>query len=102
MDRLAFGVRGVIISVNAIKAATAKATVVKKPKTFWARTTVECMIALPLADLSVGEVVDSYDMEEGIWRAWWLLLSGFGSLALVVLLIPCCDGHFRTRLGSAF
>lgn len=31
-------------SEHAIKAATAKQTVVKKPKTFWARTMVECIL----------------------------------------------------------
>lgn len=41
---LEVGVRGASTSENAIRAATTKATVVKKPKTFCARTTVECMI----------------------------------------------------------
>lgn len=44
------GVRGASISENAIRAATAKATVVKKPKTFWARTTVECMAGYLVAE----------------------------------------------------
>lgn len=35
-----------MISVHAIKAATTNATVVKNPKTFWMRTTEECMFAL--------------------------------------------------------
>lgn len=42
---LALGVRGEMISVHAIKAATTNATVVKNPKTFWMRTTEECMLA---------------------------------------------------------
>ncbi len=46
IDTVAFGVRGARISENAINAATAKATVVKKPKTFWTRTMAVCMIAL--------------------------------------------------------
>jgi hypothetical protein len=46
IETLAFGVRGDMTSVKAIKAATANATVVKKPKTFWARTTVECIVPL--------------------------------------------------------
>jgi hypothetical protein len=37
------GVRGARRSVAAIKAATTKATVVKKPKAFWMRTTDEYM-----------------------------------------------------------
>ena len=41
----ALGVRGEMMSEKAIKAATAKATVVKKPKTFWARTRDECIFA---------------------------------------------------------
>lgn len=36
--------RGVRRSDAAIRAATTKQTVVKKPKTFWARTIVECMV----------------------------------------------------------
>lgn len=44
---LALGVRGAIRSEHAIRAATAKATVVKKPKTFCARTMVECIVAWP-------------------------------------------------------
>ena len=42
---LDFGVRGAARSEVAIKAATTNATVVKKPKTFWRRTRVECMVA---------------------------------------------------------
>lgn len=42
---LALGVRGEMTSVHAIKAATTNATVVKNPKTFWMRTTDECMLA---------------------------------------------------------
>ncbi len=45
-DIVDFGVRGARISENAINAAMANATVVKKPKTFWIRTTAVCMIAL--------------------------------------------------------
>lgn len=40
---LALGVRGAMKSEAAIKAATTNATVVKKPKTFCARTRVECI-----------------------------------------------------------
>lgn len=40
----ALGVRGARRSENAIKAATAKQTVVKKPKTFWARTMIVCIV----------------------------------------------------------
>ena len=40
----ALGVRGARISEQAMRAATAKVTVVKKPKTFWARTIVECIV----------------------------------------------------------
>jgi hypothetical protein len=47
---LALGVRGAIRSEHAIKAATAKATVVKNPKTFCARTMVECILAWPSGD----------------------------------------------------
>lgn len=43
---LALGVLDETISVHAIKAATMNATVVKNPKTFWMRTSEECMIAL--------------------------------------------------------
>lgn len=45
MLTLALGIRGDIRSDAAIRAATAKQTVVKKPKTFWARTMVECIVA---------------------------------------------------------
>jgi len=33
-----------------------KATVVKKPKTFWARTMVECIFVVPFAGLGLLEV----------------------------------------------
>jgi hypothetical protein len=39
---LALGVRAEKKSVEAMRAATTKQTVVKKPKTFWARVIVEC------------------------------------------------------------
>jgi hypothetical protein len=41
----ALGVRGARRSDTAIKAATTKQTVVKKPKIFWARTMVVCIFA---------------------------------------------------------
>lgn len=41
--------RGVRRSDAAIRAATTKQTVVKKPKTFWARTMVECIVRSLLA-----------------------------------------------------
>jgi hypothetical protein len=41
----ALGVRGKRKSVLAIRAATMKQTVVKKPNTFWVRVTVECILA---------------------------------------------------------
>lgn len=43
---LADGVLGERKSENAIRAATAKATVVKKPKTFCPLTREECMLAI--------------------------------------------------------
>lgn len=43
-DTLALGVLGAIRSVEAIKAATTKMTVVRKPKAFWTRTVLECMV----------------------------------------------------------
>ena len=43
----ALGVRGARRSEHAIKAATVKQTVVKKPKIFWARTIVVCIFADP-------------------------------------------------------
>ena len=46
METSALGVRGKRRSDEAIRAATMNATVVKKPKTFWARTRVECMVAV--------------------------------------------------------
>ena len=88
MDILAFGVRGDMISVNAIKAATANATVVKKPKTFCARTTVECIDTLG-PDKYFAETKDCDGMEEEVRTAGLFLWSGVGSLALVVVLIPC-------------
>ena len=42
--RVALGSRGDVKSEKAIKPATQKATVVKKPKTFCPRTRVECMV----------------------------------------------------------
>jgi phage gp16-like protein len=39
------GFRGARKSVAAMRAATTKATVVKKPKVFWMRTREECMVA---------------------------------------------------------
>jgi len=41
---LAEGFCGVIKLLSAITVATVKATVVKKPKTFWRRTSVECIL----------------------------------------------------------
>ena len=35
-------------TLTAIAAATAKATEVKKPKTFWMRTRLECMVRVVL------------------------------------------------------
>ena len=40
------GVWGLRTTLTAIAAATAKATEVKKPKTFWTRTRVECMLGV--------------------------------------------------------
>lgn len=42
----ALGVREERKSELAIRAATTNATVVKNPKTFWARTIVECIVAI--------------------------------------------------------
>lgn len=42
-SRLAEGACGLRTTLTAIAAATAKATEVKKPKTFWIRTRLECM-----------------------------------------------------------
>lgn len=42
---VALGALGENRSEAAIRAATTNATVVKKPKTFWARTMVECIAA---------------------------------------------------------
>jgi len=53
----ALGVRGEIRSEAAIKAATANATVVKNPKTFWARTTVECMTAVSFKGLLLSNSI---------------------------------------------
>lgn len=44
MVMFALGVRGARKSVHAINAPTAKQTEVKKPKTFWARVRVECIL----------------------------------------------------------
>lgn len=41
----ALGVLAAIRSEAAISAATAKAMVVKNPKTFWARTSAECIVS---------------------------------------------------------
>jgi hypothetical protein len=42
---LALGVRAARKSVDATRAATMNTTVVKKPKTFWVRVMVECILA---------------------------------------------------------
>lgn len=61
----AFGVRGARRSDAAIKAATTKQTVVKKPKTFWARTMEVCIF------IHSGEIMEvlsnewCYDMRSG-------------------------------------
>lgn len=41
---VAAGVLGLATSESAMNAATAKATVVKKPKTFWMRVTEVCIL----------------------------------------------------------
>jgi hypothetical protein len=41
---LALGLWGDMKLESAITVATVKATVVKKPKTFWRRTSVECIV----------------------------------------------------------
>ena len=41
---LATGACGEMTTESAMTAATAKATLVKNPKTFWALTSVECML----------------------------------------------------------
>ena len=41
---LADGVCGETITESATRAAMAKATVVKKPKTFWSLTRLECIV----------------------------------------------------------
>lgn len=60
----ALGVRGVIRSEAAIKAATTKATVVKNPKTFWKRTMLECIVAWPLGDYFLSRNIFDYDMSQ--------------------------------------
>ena len=40
------GVRGVVRSVDAMKAATTNMTVVKKPKVFWSRTKLEYIVGV--------------------------------------------------------
>ena len=55
---VALGVRVAMRSEHAIRAATTKATVVKKPNTFWARTMVECIVA------------DSPLCEGSVWVEW--------------------------------
>lgn len=61
---LALGFCGVMKLLSAITAATLKATVVKKPKTFCSRTRVECMILWSassiLADGVSGAIVKSF------------------------------------------
>ena len=55
----ALGVRGARRSDAAIKAAMTKHTVVKKPKTFWARTMVVCIFAAVLKLLKVCRTSDA-------------------------------------------
>lgn len=43
-SRLADGACGLRTTLIAMAAATAKATEVKKPKTFWTRTRLECIL----------------------------------------------------------
>jgi hypothetical protein len=52
------GVWGARRSEKAIRAATTKVTVVKKPKTFCTRAMVECIVALSLFS------------EELVWKEW--------------------------------
>jgi hypothetical protein len=54
---LALGVRAEKKSVEAMRAATTKQTVVKKPKTFWARVIVECIFAYVARRTLFEEVV---------------------------------------------
>jgi hypothetical protein len=49
----ALGVLAAIRSNAAISAATANATVVKKPKTFWVRTRAECIVSRTLVGFLV-------------------------------------------------
>lgn len=52
------GVRGARKSEAAIRAATAKATVVKKPKAFWTRTSEEYMVGNRLRMLRPAWLLD--------------------------------------------
>jgi len=67
------GVRGEIMSVDAIRAATTNMTVVKKPKVFWSLTRVEYMVG------GVWRVARSLFLESVWWSVggysgrWWEL-----------------------------
>ena len=60
---LAFGVRGARRSEHAIRAATTKQTVVKKPKIFWARVMVVCIFVDFLPQDSKSEVWSQSEMQ---------------------------------------
>jgi hypothetical protein len=54
------GVRGLQISVAAMKAARTKATVVKKPKAPWIRFRVLCMVGKGTGALRIGVAQSCY------------------------------------------
>jgi hypothetical protein len=89
-DTVAAGVRGEMTSENAINAATANATVVKKPKTFWMRTMEVCILAasallvnsinlLAVISLDLGEyekdIILCGRKERAMWPFWRIICS---------------------------
>ena len=70
---LAEGFCGVMKLLSAITVATVKATVVKKPKTFWRRTSVECMLNRSKSAKALYGKLLGADMNRGVEERGGLL-----------------------------
>lgn len=97
---VALGVRGALKSDAAMRAATTKTTVVKKPKTFWTRVRELYILGYCVAAVIVYFPAGSVSWKERDVFTATSLLNGFGEATLTLAYAD--GGELQGRCAVAF